>query len=269
MTDLILQPKNILKKTPLQLGITHTNVPPKTWFLLAKKLLLRRRWWNEIRFRHKMNNPIWKIGLGNIGSIRRRMAILRLTLLAKKLLLRRRGMVVVASHNWARKRKTEKLRRHCHGLPERVARRRLQARSAAEYKAKNSKKKCSSRRPSDDAIRALWVSFSYGIINSRKPKCMIISHIQDHEWKFTKKTAIDYETQDLHVLRNILMIMDSAADLKDFPKPHVEFKKRINNSFLGKAGPGNEYWKANGTCGYLSHRLYDQLFKIYKKRITQ
>ena len=93
---------------------------------------------------------------------------------------------------------------------------------------------------------------------------LLISKIQRHEWKFTKKTSIAYHEQSHDTLTMLLKVMDVAKESKMDTKPHCSFKKEISKT-IGKAGPGNNYWKQS-THGMLAHRLYDQLFKIYKNR---
>jgi hypothetical protein len=95
-------------------------------------------------------------------------------------------------------------------------------------------------------------------------KNSLISQIQEHGWKSNKRTVIDYGAQHIYSLKEILMVVEKATESKGSVLPHTTFKKKVN-TFLGKAGPGNQYWKEQGTSGLLAHRLYDQLFKIYKK----
>ena len=89
-----------------------------------------------------------------------------------------------------------------------------------------------------------------------------LAKIKRHEWRFTKKTQINYEEQDTITLSLVLRVMDVALKFKTKERPHCSFKKEISR-VIGKAGPGNQFWKQS-IHGLLAHRLYDQLFKIYK-----
>ena len=94
----------------------------------------------------------------------------------------------------------------------------------------------------------------------------LIAKINREGWKFNKKTQINYQQQEIPTLHLLLTIMQIANSAKSGVKPHCVFKKNVKmTTSLGIAGPGNDYWKEQGICGITAHRLYDQLFKFWKK----
>ena len=103
---------------------------------------------------------------------------------------------------------------------------------------------------------------SFRMTDQNQLRAETLAKIQRHEWRFTKKTQINYEEQDTITLSLVLRVMDVALKFKKKERPHCSFKKEISR-VIGKAGPGNQFWKQS-IHGLLAHRLYDQLFKIYK-----
>lgn len=99
-------------------------------------------------------------------------------------------------------------------------------------------------------------------------KEILINQINRSGWKFNSKSNFKYEEQNINTLEGILSIMKIATTEKVSQKPHSSFKKVVTH-LLGRAGPGNAYWKKKGIQGIMAVRLYNQLVKIHKKNQEQ
>lgn len=94
----------------------------------------------------------------------------------------------------------------------------------------------------------------------------LIKRINETGWKFNSKTKLNYEDYDSFTLSEIMFIMEIGNSCRSFNKPHTIFKKMMKTKTnLGIAGPGNAYWKKTEK-GLIAHRIYDQLFKLSKKK---
>ena len=94
----------------------------------------------------------------------------------------------------------------------------------------------------------------------------LIKRINETGWKFNSKTKLNYEDYDSFTLSEIMFIMEIGNSCRSFNKPHTIFKKMMKTKTnLGIAGPGNAYWKITEK-GLIAHRIYDQLFKLSKKK---